>query len=158
VAHLAPDAEGGPGSPAFVVLRDPWTGEPLLTSEEAVSHGILPAQCDSEPELACASVRVDGSWTTLAVAEDGSLRRLPESEAAGWTGIGPLGLSQLEGDGTQVGRVGGQGEVQWTWTAGRCSPPGTPPTPAGVFEAFEDESVLAGSVGLRETGADYRMT
>lgn len=85
VAHLAPDAEGGPGSPAFVVLQDPWTGEPLLTSEEA----------------------------------------------AGWTGIGPLGLSRLEGDGTQVGRVGVQGEVQWTVDGGRCSPPGTPPTPAG---------------------------
>ncbi len=128
------------------MLRDPWTGEPLLTSQEAVSHGILPAQCDSEPELACTSVRVDGSWTMLALAEDGSLRRLPESEASGWTGIGPLGLSRLEGDGTQVGRVGGQGEVQWTVDSGEVF------APRALHQHRLDLRGVRGRIGARRVG------
>jgi hypothetical protein len=107
------------GQELFVTAVDPADGtelwsRPATPSQSIRGVGLHLRSVDGsvaravrlEPELACTSVRVDGSWTTLALAEDGSLRRLPESEAAGWTGIGPLGLSRLEGDGTQVGRVG----------------------------------------------------
>lgn len=85
---------------------------------------------------------------------------MPESEAAGWTGIGPLGLSRLKRDGSQVGRIDEDEDGQVAWTFGHRGGvrPGHATNTGWNFDEFDDESVLAGSVGLRETGAGYRTT
>lgn len=151
VAHLAPVAAGPEtvGAPAHVVLRDPVTGEEVLSSQRALSHADLPEACPHDETLACATVPVEGHWSLQALARDGEFATPPADGAGvpGWTSIGPLGLSRGAEDGTQVGRIV-DGQVAWEIDTTEAFGAEQSTDTGWSFDNFDEDSVLVGTIGL----------
>lgn len=156
VVHLAPvEGDFRGEAPAVVVLRDPVTGEELRATEDPLSHGSLPGPCEHDPDRVCARIRVDGVWTELGLADDGTFRQVPESAATGWSPIAPLGLSRSGREGTSLARVVG-GEVLWQADTEELFAEGSSTNSGWNFQAFADDTLLVGSVGTRTSAPSYR--
>ncbi|USQ78681.1 PQQ-binding-like beta-propeller repeat protein [Ornithinimicrobium faecis] len=151
VAHLAPGAAGpeSVGAPSHVILRDPVTGEDVLSSRRALSHADLPSPCAHDDTLACVTVPVDEQWSVQALAPDGGFATPPADGAGvpGWTSIGPLGISRGAETGTQVGRVA-DGRLAWEIDTTEAFGPGQSTNTGWSFDNFADDSVLVGTIGL----------
>lgn len=151
VVHLAPaDLPSGStgAAPADVILRDPATGEEVGSSDQALSHADLPEPCPHDEDQVCVTVPVEGDWSMQLLTPEGEFESAPSTGLPGWTGIGPLGLSRVAQDGTRIGRVV-DGALLWEANTRDLFAPGHSTDTGWSFQAFADDSVLVGTVGIR---------
>lgn len=149
VAYLSPAAREPARAPAYVILRDPVTGEEVRRSATALSHADLPSPCPHDDALTCVTVPVNGEWDLQVLTPGGAFATPPATSGGvpGWMGIGPLGLSRVGGDGTRVGRVV-DGRLAWEIDTTEVFGPGQSTDTGWWFEGFGDDSVLVGTIGL----------
>lgn len=145
VAHYAAAAPGAAEEGwAVPVLRDPRTGEAVMTGETPMPFTRLPGECDFDEEVLCAEVAVEGGGRIVAwITQDGQLGQVPGRE--GWESVGPAGLHRRTGQ--VVGRFVDR-ELAWEVDLGEVVAPGASTNSGWHFQDHGD--VIVASVGTTD--------